>query len=129
MCAPTARSSVIARVRVSACWAVSFSSALTSSAARVISPNVTGCFPPISSLRWPLAPASLLRRSRWADSGLWAGSSQYFGLAPRSLPGGGGGLVTARVGAVLGGGGRCHAPILFHFIAHMQCMIGNEILK
>jgi hypothetical protein len=48
-------------------------------------PNVTGC-PPVSSARWPLVSASLLRRSRWADRGLWSGSSQYLGFAPRSLP-------------------------------------------
>jgi hypothetical protein len=47
-------------------------------------PNVTGC-PPVSLVRCPLASASRLRRSRWALSGLWSGSSQYLGFAPRSL--------------------------------------------
>jgi len=40
-----------------------------------------------ATARWPLASASLRRRSRCADRGLWSGLSQYLGLAPRSLPG------------------------------------------
>lgn len=40
-----------------------------------------------ATARWPVASASLRRRSRCADRGLWSGLSQYLGLAPRSLPG------------------------------------------
>ena len=58
-------------------------------------------------------PAALAVGGQWVVGGIVA--VLRFGAAVTA--GRRGGLVTARVGAVLGGGGCCHVPILFHFIS------------